>query len=180
MTKRAFQKFPRAADDFYPTPAEAVKPLFPHLLQEHTNAFAEPCYGDGSLAAHLEALGMKCVARGDINDASKHDARSWVEEHYGRAKIVITNPPWEARLMMEIMMHQSNFLPSWFLIYSDWLFTHQSHELMKERCTDVVPIGRLKWIKGSKSVGFDNCCWVRMWHGKNPAHGYAKQWPMTP
>lgn len=179
MTKRAFQKFPRAADDFYPTPAEAVKPLLPYLMQDRTNAFAEPCYGDGSLTVHLEALSLRCAARGDINGNPKLDARNWRRADYKDAKIVITNPPWEARLMMEIMQHQSASLPSWFLIYSDWLFTKQSHELMQYRCTDVVPIGRLKWIKGSKSVGFDNCCWVRMWSGKDGPTTAAKFWPIA-
>jgi hypothetical protein len=177
MTKRAFQKFPRAAGDFYPTPREAVVPLYPHVVRDNT-LFAEPCYGDGSLADHLIGMGLKCVARGDLNDDSKKDARLWSKRDFDQAGVVVTNPPWEAQLMMEIMWRQSDFLPSWFLIYSDWLFTHQSHDLMRMRCTDVVPIGRLKWIKGSKSVGFDNCCWVRMWAGKTGAF-HAKFWSMA-
>lgn len=180
MTKRAFQKFERAEDDFYPTPPEAVDPLFSHLLQEHTNAFAEPCYGDGSLAGHLEKLGMKCVAKGDLRGEPPLDARYWQREHYGQAKVVITNPPWEHQIMVSIMERQSDMLPSWFLIYSDWLFTHQSALAMRERCTDIVPVGRLKWIKGSKSVGFDNCCWVRMWKDKPFGGKPAKFWPMKP
>jgi hypothetical protein len=178
MTKRAFQKFPRAADDFYPTPAEAVKPLLFHLRGAANCKFAEPCYGDGSLAANLEANGLQCVNYGDINGRLKLDARHWQESDYGEAAIVITNPPWEAKLMMEIMEHQSRFRPSWFLIYSDWLFTKQSETLMALRCTDIVPIGRLKWIKDSKSVGFDNCCWVRMWDGKGLNQITARFWPV--
>lgn len=180
MTKRAFQKFPRAADDFYPTPPEAVDVLIPHLQRENAKAFAEPCYGDGSLAGSMTARGFSCVASGDINDDPPLDARHWSRDHYGPAKFVVTNPPWEHQMMVAIMAQQSGWLPSWFLIYSDWLFTHQSFLAMRERCTDIVPVGRLKWIKGSKSVGFDNCCWVRMWHGKEFGKHPAKFWPMRP
>jgi hypothetical protein len=186
MTKRAFQKFERAEDDFYPTPREAVDSLFPYLLRDHflrdrANPFAEPCYGDGSLVEHLETRGLQCVARGDINSVEEQrDARYWTKDDYNGAKVVITNPPWRHDIMVSIMERQSDHLPSWFLIYSDWLFTHQSALAMKERCTDVVPVGRLKWIKGSKSVGFDNCCWVRMWKDKPFGHSPAKFWPMRP
>ena len=89
---------------------------------------------------------------------------------------VITNPPWTHDIMAEIMWLQSRFVPAWFLIYSDWLFTRQSASLMLDRCTDIVPIGRVKWIPGSKSVGFDNCCWVRMTTGK---YGPVTFWPMS-
>jgi hypothetical protein len=155
----------------------AVTPLLPHLSGVRT--FAEPCSGDGSLAAHLEDAGLRCGAFGDLNDANRLDARTWDRDDFDGIDAVITNPPWEARTMMGIMEHQSTFRPSWFLIYSDWLFTHQSSGLMKDRCTDIVPVGRVKWIEGSKSVGFDNCCWVRMWKDKD-SHSPAMFWPMRP
>jgi hypothetical protein len=110
----------------------------------------------------LESEGFDCVARGDIRGHHSRDARSWSPEDYGGVDAGITNPPWEAFTMAGIMQHQSSFVPSWFLIYSDWMFTRQSAQLVAERCTDVVPIGRVKWFPDSKSVGFDNCCWVRM------------------
>ena len=50
MGKRS--TFSRRANDAYPTPIEAVRPLVPHLRGMHI--FAEPCAGDGALVRHLE------------------------------------------------------------------------------------------------------------------------------
>ena len=160
MTKRADGKFERRLLDLYPTPRAAVMPLVPHLRRTGVKTFVEPCCADGQLAAHLNAEGFECVSYGDIADG--FDAREWNLVDFFDADACITNPPWEARLMAEIMEHQSNFVPSWFLVYSDWLFTHQSTMLVSARCTDIVPIGRVKWFPESKSVGFDNCCWIRL------------------
>ena len=129
----------------------------------------------GSLALHLDELGdLACIVDGDLVHGS--DARDWVREDYGDVDAVITNPPWTPDIMAEIMWMQSRFVPAWFLIYSDWLFTRQSAQLMRDRCTDIVPIGRLKWIPDTKSVGFDNCCWVRMSVDKQEPVVF---WPMS-
>jgi len=176
MTKRASGQFGRRASDFYPTPAAAVVPLIPHLHRTGVKTFAEPCSGAGDLAAHLEVEGFYCRAMGDIRYSDHRDARGWSPKDYDNIDAVITNPPWGAKLMMEIMERQSGFVPSWFLIYSDWLFTKQSARLMQERCTDIVPIGRVKWFPDSASVGFDNCCWVCMDAGKKHPTLF---WPMA-
>ena len=151
--------------DHYPTPAAAVVPLVPHLVRTGVKTFAEPCCAEGDLIGHLEKYIFRCVAQGDLRDGI--DARSWTRTSFNGADAAITNPPWEALTMAGIMEHQSSFVPSWFLIYSDWIFTKQSARLMYERCTDIVPIGRVKWFPESKSVGYDNCCWVRMDYKKN-------------
>jgi hypothetical protein len=156
----------------YPTPYEAVVPLVPHLIRTGVKLFAEPCCGDGDLVQHLEKFVFKCVAQGDLRDAI--DATKWDEADFNGADATVTNPPWEAATMAAIMEHQSTFVPSWFLIYSDWLFTKQSARLMWERCTDIVPIGRVRWFPESKSVGYDNCCWVRMDINKR---GTVEFWP---
>lgn len=181
MTKRADGKFERTRLDLYPTPRAAVMPLVPHLQRAGVKTFVEPCCADGQLVDHLEAEGFSCVMRGDIRDnqpygAQPLDARTWKKSDFRKADASITNPPWEAGLMAEIMEHQSGFVPSWFLIYSDWLFTKQSARLMQERCTDIVPIGRVKWFPDSASVGFDNCCWVCMDAGKKHPTLF---WPMA-
>ena len=103
------------------------------------------------------------------------DARAWTKQDFDEADAMITNPPWKEPMLSEIMEHQTNFVPGWFLIYSDWLFTKQSSKLMHERCTDIVPIGRVKWFPESKSVGYDNCCWVRMYLNKRQDVTF---WPM--
>ena len=42
-------------------------------------------------------------------------------------------------------------------------------------CTDIVPIGRLKWEPGSKYTGKDNCAWYRF-APTLPKHG-TRFWP---
>lgn len=174
MTKRAFQKFERKEQDFYPTPEAAVLPLMPFLKEDDVRTFAEPCYGDGSLAAALTKNGLRCLAHGDLRDEIGQDARTWAPEDFNGADVVITNPPWKHPYMYDIMLHLSYFTPAWFLIYWDWLSNKQAAPLIKERCTDVVPIGRVKWIPDSPTVGYDNVCWVRMWANKRSA---TRLWP---
>jgi hypothetical protein len=177
MTKRAPGQFGRAALDYYPTPAAAVVPLIPHLRRTRVKTFAEPCYGEGSLREHLDAEGFVCIVHGDLKDG--FDAGSpaaWSKSDYVDVDAVITNPPWDKKEMHRIMQHQCIFKPSWFLIYSDWLFTKQSAHIMAHFCTDIVPIGRVKWFPDSASVGFDNCCWVCMNALKDSQTIF---WPMT-
>ena len=42
----------------------------------------------------------------------------------------------------------------------DWTATAQARPYLIH-CSDVVPIGRLKWIEGSKYTGKDNFGWYR-------------------
>ena len=172
MTKRAPGSFSRRELDHYPTPLSAVTPLVPHLMRTHVKTFAEPCCAEGQLIGHLEKFLFECVAQGDLRDGI--DARDWDAKDFNGADAAVTNPPWEAATMVDIMEHLSTFVPSWFLIYSDWLFTKQSAKLMWDRCTDIVPIGRVQWFPESKSVGYDNCCWVRMDPNKNQ---HVEFWP---
>lgn len=179
MTKRAYEKFPRVADDFYPTPEAAVKPLLYWLQRDGIKTFAEPCVGDGSLHRYLETNGFRCTAWGDVSHGLQRDALDWTPKDFNGAQAVVTNPPWKPAVMHSIMRHLSTFLPCWFLVYWDWPSTHQSKVLMTMRCTDVVPIGRVKWIPNSKSVGFDNACWVKMSTDKD-SHKPTALWPMLP
>lgn len=175
MSKRASGAFKRNERDRYPTPRNAVPPLVPFLRRDNVRTFVEPCYGWGDLARHLEEFGLKCVDHGDID--SGRDARGWTRADFAQADAMITNTPWEHDLMSAIMELHSGFVPSWFLISMDWLATRQAALLVAERCTDVVPIGRLKWIPQSKHTGFDNCAWVRMSRDKDT--GPARLWPQT-
>jgi hypothetical protein len=179
MSKRASGQFGRRAMDHYPTPAEAVLPLIPHLTRTGVRTFAEPCCAEGQLIQHLEGHGFTCTASGDLAFGEQLDARGWAEWDYNGADVAITNPPWERFTMMGIMEHQSTFVPGWFLIYSDWLFTKQSAKLMTNRCTDIVPIGRVKWFPESTSVGYDNCCWIRLSNAKQVMKLPTVFWPFS-
>jgi len=174
MTKRAAGKFKLVPNQYYPTPDKAIDPLIPHLVREGIKTFVEPCYGQGHIVDYLESKGFKCVRKGDITEGE--DARGWKRADFVGANVSITNTPWSNDLMQEIMLVQTQYLPGWFLVNSDWIFTKQSGSIMESRCTDIVPIGRVKWLPDSKSVGFDNCCWVRMTAYKQ-SDQFVEFWP---
>jgi hypothetical protein len=154
MGKRSpgFERRPR---DFYPTPLAAVRPLIPFLRGVRT--FAEPCCGEGDLVRHLESLGLRCVYQGDI--ATGQDALATAS--YGEPDAIITNPPFSRDLMHRLIAHFQRSAPTtWLLLELDWASTKQAAPFLPS-CSDIVAIGRVKWIEGSKHVGMDNFGWFR-------------------
>jgi hypothetical protein len=152
MGKRS--NFERREADFYPTPRAAVVPLVPYLRGIRT--FAEPCCGDGALVRHLESFGLRCVYAGDVR--SGQDALE--RDDYGATDVIITNPPWSRDLMHKLITHFQNIRPSWLLLDADWAHTKQAAPFLPH-ASDIVAIGRVKWIEGSKHTGKDNCAWYR-------------------
>lgn len=155
MGKRSdFDRIPR---DFYPTPFAAVEPLRYHLPQWFT--YAEPCAGDGRLVEHLTTIGGQCEHASDIEPQAE-----WIEKMDVfnvtniQSKYIITNPPWDRKILHPLIEHLSNMTSTWLLFDSDWMHTKQSIPFLP-RLRKVVSIGRVKWIEGSSSVGKDNCCW---------------------
>jgi hypothetical protein len=152
MGKRSsFERLPR---DFYPTPYAAVPPLIPHLRGVRT--FAEPCCGDGALVRHLELFGLRCAYQGDV--ATGQDALGL--EHYGDADAIITNPPYTRPLMHALIQHFARILPTWLLLESDWAYTKQAGPFMP-CCSDIVSVGRLRWIAGTTMNSKENFAWYR-------------------
>lgn len=155
MGKRSsFDRIPR---DYYPTPPEAVAPLLPHLPQDCT--YWEPCAGDGALIRSLAARAM-CLFASDIEprhaDIEARDAlqdTSGVMEEY-----IITNPPWDRKILHPMIEHFSAMRPTWLLFDADWMHTKQSAHYMPW-LRKVVSVGRVKWIPDSKMTGKDNCAW---------------------
>ena len=165
MTKRADGKFERVENDFYPTPEKAVLPLLQHLTPK--TRFYEPCAGDGSLSQILVENGHVCMGMSDKNPRSQFIVQKSIDEvrykDLGSRLVettVITNPPWDRPTMHRLLNHFLCLAPMWLLLEADWLFTKQSGPFMFS-ATDIVPIGRVRWIAGSAHDGFDNCCWVR-------------------
>ena len=152
MGKRS--NFERREADFYPTPRAAVVPLIPYL--RGTRSFAEPCVGDGALVRHLEEFGLCCVYADDIR--SGQDALAF--DDYGGADVIITNPPYTRPVMHALIGHFQRITPTWLLLDSDWASTRQASPFMGS-CSDIVAIGRVKWIEGSKHTGKDNHAWFR-------------------
>jgi hypothetical protein len=155
LTKRNPGKFERKDDDFYPTVSlVAVRSLLPHLRGVKT--FAEPCCGDGALVRALESAGLRCVYQGD----KKTGQDALACNHYGGADLIVTNPPYERERMHPLITHFARIVPTWLLLEQDWCATKQAVPYLAA-CTDIVAIGRLNWIAGTKSCGFDNFAWCR-------------------
>jgi len=152
MGKRS--SFERVPGDFYPTPYPAVPPLIPHLRGVRT--FAEPCCGDGTLVRHLESFGLRCVYAGDI--AGGRDALATTD--YNDPDANITNPPYERKMMHALIEHFQKIAPTWLLLEQDWCATRQAVPYLKT-CTDIVSIGRLRLIAGTKHSGKENFAWCR-------------------
>jgi hypothetical protein len=161
-TKRRDKKFERISQDAYDTPLSATWPLFRHLPERVR--FAEPCAGRGALIQHLTNNGFSCGYAADIEPRSlvifKRDAMrlTRAELGYKKIKIIITNPPWTFEVLDPMIRHFLKLAPSWLLLDADWMHNKRTADLLW-RCSKVVAVGRVKWIEGSKSTGFDNCCW---------------------
>lgn len=161
MGKRS--DFERVEKDFYATIDDrAVKALLPHLKRLRT--YAEPCVGKGHLVNMLAKLThMQCLSCSDINAGERNlsiDALTIDEYYMGTAECIITNPPWSRPILHRMIMHFKDLAPTWLLFDADWAHTKQSIPYM-EFCTDIVSVGRLIWIDGTKTSGKDNCAWYR-------------------
>lgn len=153
MGKRSnFERKPR---DFYPTPPEAVEPLLPFLSPR--TRFVEPCAGNGALVRELQKHGHRCEHALDIEP--QHTSVSLGNALAFRTDLtVITNPPWDRKVLHPLISHFAPQAPTWFLFDADWMHTKQSIPFMP-LLSKVVSVGRVKWIPDSKMTGKDNCCW---------------------
>lgn len=156
MGKRS--NFKRIARDYYPTPYEAVIPLFPHLPSDGFT-YCEPCAGDGRLVAHLLSAGGQCISATDIEPQANWIAcRDVLTTLIGSVDFIITNPPWDRKILHPLIIHLSMQAPTWLLFDADWKHTKQAIPYLKF-CQKIVNVGRVKWIEGSKMTGKDNVCW---------------------
>ena len=157
MGKRS--EFERRERDYYPTPKEAVNPLFAHL--EKNTKFIEPCAGDLALVKILEDAGHECILASDIEPQSpkvlKKDALS-LDLKINPNEIIITNPPWDRKLLHPMIIAFSDIAPTWLLFDADWVHTKQAGTYLP-RLRKIVSVGRVKWIPDSTMTGKDNCAW---------------------
>lgn len=155
MGKRS--QFTRIPKDKYYTPKPAVLPLLPHLPDNST--FFEPCAGNGALIGHLEEAGHKCIYACDVEPehprACKRDA---LDITHVSADYIISNPPWDRKIMHPMIEHFVSLAPTWLLFDANWLFTKQAAPYMKW-CSKIVTIGRVKWIEDSTMTGKDDSVW---------------------
>ena len=180
MSKRN-SKFERVGKDFYPTPYEAVVPLFPHLPARKATYY-EPCAGQGDLIFHLNNHAI-CIGHSDLyeyepkwNQDSSRLRDAATTQYDTTADYFITNPPWDRKFLHPIIENLSNQKPTWLLFDADWMHTKQAIPLLK-RCTVIVSVGRVKWFPESKMTGFDNVCWYKFAHTDAKRFG-PSTWPV--
>lgn len=122
----------------------------------------EPCAGDGTLVDHLEKNNMKCVFKSDIEpqrkDITKLNAFDIDIFMFMAADLIITNPPWDRKILHPLLLHFVGIIPTWLLFDADWIHTKQSVEYLPY-LRKIVSVGRVKWIADSQNTGKDNCCW---------------------
>ena len=151
MGKRS--SFVRHERDFYATPEHAVTPLLPYL--EDSSIFVEPCAGDGRLIDHLHKAGHICTLAFDIEPMRTDVEQGDALEDF-KADLIITNPPWDRKILHPMIEHFTSIAPTWLLFDSDWAHTLQSSKYMKW-CSKIVSIGRVKWF--DNKAGKDNAAW---------------------
>lgn len=162
MGKRS--TFDRVEKDFYRTiDTRAVEILSPFLVSE--TKYAEPCCGQDDLINELEKYGHINKWASDISYGT--DALTLTDNELSECDAIITNPPWSRDILHPMIEHFAQLKPTWLLFDADWAHTKQSSTYMKELCTDIVSVGRLRWIEGTTMSGKDNCAWYRFDKDKN-------------
>lgn len=185
MSKRTDGKFERRDRDFYATPVAATLRLLPFI--QDVTTFAEPMCGDGAIVKALENGGWECVGAWDlepqgsmIGRAGVRDAGLLQAEDLEGADAIISNPPWPMPVKSSpqgsppgwptvgLIDHLMRLRPTWMLLSAD--FCHNAYAVpLLAHCTDIVSVGRVKWIEGSKHSGLDNASWYRFWiEGSGP------------
>lgn len=159
MGKRS--SYRKRRHDFYETPAISLLPILPHLPPKVK--FVEPTAGRAHFILGMEEHGHRCVEaydikqrrhkwHGEIKQADVLDPK-WKPRR--KHDYIITNPPWSRHLLHEMIVKFSDISPTWLMFDSDWYWTVQSIPF-KPRLVKIVTVGRVKWIKNSKSSGVDN------------------------
>lgn len=179
MGKRS--DFVRVERDFYPTPMSAVLPLIPYL--DASIPYCEPCAGNYALVGHItEATSRnECFLACDIEPQSPLVMQKCALEisadlldEFAVGQI-ITNPPWDRKILHPMIEHFSTLRPTWLLFDADWVHTRQSAHFMPY-LRKIVSVGRVKWIPDSKMTGEDNCAWylfdqTGVYDGETVFHG---------
>lgn len=151
--------FPRNKHDQYLTPYEAALPLRRFL--EGVETFAEPCRADGRLIRWVESFDLSCIHSGDIQDGVDALTDPWLE--HSRPDVIITNPPYTWEILEAMIKRFMRIAPTWLLLEIDFAFNLQSASFMP-MCTDIVPIGRVRWFAETEHDSKDNFAWFRFHH----------------
>lgn len=148
--------FARNKHDRYLSPYEAALPLRPFL--QGVGTFSEPCCANGCLIRWIESFGPTCVHSGDIQLGIDALVDPWLMRN--RVDAIITNPPYTWKILEAMLRRFISIAPTWLLLESDFAFNLQSAHFMS-MCSDIVPIGRVRWFRESEHDSKDNFAWYR-------------------
>lgn len=170
MGKRSnFERIPQ--DKYMTTDLGPVRRLQP-FLKPHTT-FCEPCAGNGDIIKQMKWYGHNCAYACDThpggtafhrlsNPIYKRDAmtldKKWKLSSGATTTMFVTNLPWSRDILHPLIDHLSKLLPLWTLCDANWMHTKQAAPYI-ERCSVIVSVGRVKWIKNSDGGGVDDSCW---------------------
>jgi hypothetical protein len=164
MSDKFSAKFDRIENDFYRTfDPRAHKVLAD--VQEPVN-YAEPCYGYGDLVFGLFDYEFRCSFKSDITNRGyeailEKDALTLTAEDVKDCEYIITNPPWQRKILHQMIVHFSSLKPTWLLFEGDWAHTKQAIPYLDGLCTDIASVGRMKWIPGTNVAGKKDIAWYR-------------------
>lgn len=151
-----YSNFARNKHDQYLSPYEAALPLRPFL--QGVTTFSEPCCADGRLIRWVESFGPSCVHSGDVQLGIDALVDPWLL--FNRVDTIITNPPYTWKILEPMIERFMKIAPTWLLLESDFAFNLQSAKFMP-MCTDMVPIGRVRWFADTEHDSKDNFAWFR-------------------
>jgi hypothetical protein len=147
----------RPHDAYFTIDPRAVRTLLPYLVADGVTKFAEPCCGRGDMVDALKDHGYQCTL---MNDLTWFGIDALELTDFGDPDAIITNPPWTRALMHPLIDHFQKHHPTWLLFDSDWAYNVHAQPFL-EHCSDIVAIGRLRWMEESQQTGKDNCSWYR-------------------
>jgi hypothetical protein len=154
-----FERNPR---DFYPTPKEALAPLFPHLSKD--SKIWEPCAGDGRMVRNLQEAEFSVPIMSDIHPIcpgiSRLDAMQITPAMADVYEIdlFVTNPPWDRKILHSLIGRLPHIRPTWLLFDAGWMHTAQAANFLIY-CHKIVSVGRVRWIENTDMSSMEDCCW---------------------
>ncbi len=166
MSKR--RDFQRRKRDLYDTPRPPVLALSEAI--QGVECYGEPFVGRGALVRSLASLGHVLGFSCDIHPkgparrySETRDALTVTEADLKGVSHIITNPPWpmprnRGEPTVSFILHLAPLRPTWVLLAADFMHNGYAVELM-DMCVEMVSVGRVRWIAGTKHDGFENACW---------------------
>jgi hypothetical protein len=155
--------FKRIERDYYrtfdPKAGEALRPFVKDI-----EVALEPFAGAGDLIAQFPSINwLKSDIEPQACFIDRRDAFEWSKEEieYEAVDAVITNSPWDRKIVHRTIEHFAPIIQTWLLLDVNWMFTKQAGPYIEKYCTDIVTIGRVKWIPDTTMSGKDDCAWYR-------------------